>query len=432
MPYLIIFLLTLLNGVFAMAEASLIASRKVRLERKAKSGDWRAKIAYRLANDPHKFLSTTQIGITLIGILAGAYGGTEIAQDISDDLKIYPALAEFAGVLGFTLIVLFTTYLSIVVGELVPKSIAITRPETIAITLAPLMILLYYLTLPFIWLLTSSSKLLLSLLGVKKKDEPPVTEEELKILIEQSKQYGVLEEQETKMVKSVFRTADRNVSSVMTHRNELVWIDVNADSDAIMHTISQSTYSSFPVCNQSPDHVLGIVYIKDILIQLDQKKNIDIRALIRKPVYVPESMPALELLENFRKSGVHVALALDEYGVLEGIVTLHDVVEAIFGDIPVTQESRDEALHRSDGSWLIDGMMQTPRWSDLLGFHELTEEETGNYNTLGGFVMHQIGSIPKTGDRFEFHQHEFEVVDMDGMRVDKVLVKKIDPVMRDL
>jgi len=425
MALLIIFLLMIVNGVFAMAEASLIASRKIRLERLAKKGNWRAKIAFRLASDPHKFLSTTQLGITLISVIAGAYGASKIAGEIADKLRTLPFVSEFAATMGYVLIIFFITYLSIVIGELVPKTIAITKPEPIAMTLAPMMLLLYYIALPFIWFFTVSNKFVLSILRIKKKDEPPVTEEELKIIIEQSRKYGVLEQEESNMMKSIFRTADRNVSSLMTHRTDIVWIDVNSPASQMMDVVKQAIHTNFPVCDTSLDHVLGIVFIKDILIQLEKEKQINIRSLIKKPLYVPESMPALELLEDFRSSGKHVALVLNEYGSLEGIVTLHDVVEAIFGDIPATEQTRDEATQRADGSWLIDGMMATTKWSDLLGFHDLPEEETGNYNTLGGFVMHQLGSIPKTGDHFAFHDHVFEVMDMDGMRVDKVMVKKI-------
>jgi putative hemolysin len=425
MGYLILVLLMLVNGIFAMAEASLIAARRFRLEQRSKEGSRRAKWALKLINDPHKFLSTTQLGITLIGIVAGAYGATEIADKLASDLSRYPSVAEIAGPLGAILIVLFTTYLSIVVGELVPKTIAISRPETIAMALAPLLWLLYFITIPFIWLLTNSNKLVLRLLRIRKREEVPLSEEELKAMIEQSRKYGVLEEMESEMMKSIFKTADRRVNSIMTHRNDLVWLDKNADEAETMTIIENATHSSFPVCDRSLDHVLGIVFIKDVLLQLQREKRLDVSRLIKKPLYVPESMPALELLENFRSSGMHVAFALNEYGVFEGLVTLHDVTEAIFGDIPQMAQAKDEAVRRADGSWLIDGMMQTPRWSDMLGLYELTDDETGNYNTLGGFVMHQLGSIPKAGDQFQFRQYQFEVMDMDGMRVDKVLVSKL-------
>jgi putative hemolysin len=244
-------------------------------------------------------------------------------------------------------------------------------------------------------------------------------------LIEQGRQYGILEQQESDMMRSIFRTADRNVSSLMTHRTDVVWIDVDATEEEIMKIIRQGIHTSFPVCNKSLDQVVGIVWTKDILMHLNTDEKWNLHSLLKQPLFVPESMPALELLENFRSTGNHVSLVLNEYGSLEGIVTLYDVVEAIFGDIPMKEQSRDEAVQRADGSWLIDGMMQMPRWSDVIELHDFSDEDIGNYNTLGGFVMHQLGKIPATGEQFQFRNYNFEVVDMDGMRVDKVLVKKV-------
>ena len=251
----------------------------------------------------------------------------------------------------------------------------------------------------------------------------------MKHLIEQGRQYGVLEKQESDMMRSIFRTADRNVNTLMTHRNDIIWIDSASSLDEIQKLIEQTVHTSFPVCEKSLDHIIGIVSIKDILIQLSQKKEWNIRKIVKQPLYVPESMPALQLLESFRRSGNHVSLVMNEYGSLEGIVTLHDVVESIFGNIPVTdQHSQEEAVRRADGSWLIDGMMQTHEWSELLNIHDLADEETGNYHTLGGFMMPHLAKIPNPADHFKFRDYVFEVMDMDGKRVDKVLVKKSEPV----
>ena len=430
MEYLIILFLSLLNGVFAMAEVALISSRKIRLEKLAKHGNWRARIAYSLASDPHKFLPTVQIGMTAVSIIAGAYGGTEVAGKLSRDFANVEWIGEYAPFLGFVAVIILTTFLTLVIGELVPKTIGIARPEVIAMTLAPIMQVLYYVASPFIWLLSVSTRFILKMIRFNKKvEDPPVTTEELKHLIEQGRQYGILEKQESNMLRSIFRTADRNVSTIMTHRNEVVWIDINASREEVEKLIEQSVHMNFPVCNGSLDSVIGIVSMKDILVQLSRKKMLNLRELVKQPLFIPESMPVLELLENFRRSGVHVALVMNEYGVLEGIVTLHDVVESIFGNIPVTdQHLREEAVRRSDGSWLLDGMMPTHEWSELLNIHDLTEEEAGNYNTLGGFMMHRLGKIPKTGEGAEFRGHRFEVVDMDGKRVDKVLVQKLEPV----
>lgn len=427
MEYLIILSLTLLNGVFAMAEVALISARKIRLQKLAKHGNWRAKIAYTLANDPHRFLPTVQIGMTAVSIITGAYGGTEVAGKLSEDFAGVEWIGEYAGIFGFVTTVVITTFLTLVIGELVPKTIGISRPEVIAMALAPVMQLLYYVASPFIWLLTTSTKFILRLLRFNKNtNEPPVTEEELKHLIEQGRQFGVLEKQESDMLNSIFRTADRNVSTLMTHRNDIVWIDINDAPEQVQNLIENSVHTNFPVCNQSLDNILGIVSIKDILVVLSKKKTFNIAELIKQPQYVPESMPALELLDSFRKIGVHMCLVLNEYGALEGIVTLHDVVESIFGNIRMTsQDDTEEAVRRADGSWLMDGMMQTHEWSQLLNFHDLTEEEIGTYNTLGGFTFQRLGKIPKASDHFDFRNYRFEVVDMDGRRVDKVLVSKI-------
>lgn len=428
MEYLIILLLTIFNGVFAMAEVALISSRKIRLEKLAKQGNWRAKMAYNLAKDPHRFLPTAQIGMTAVSIIAGAYGGTEVADRLSADFEGIAWLGQYAGILGFVVTIVTTTFLTLVLGELVPKTIGMTRPEPIAIALAPAMQLLYYIASPFIWLLSVSTKFILTVMRLNKKtNEPPVTEEELKHMIEQGRQYGVLEQQESNMMRSIFRTADRNVSTLMTHRNEIIWIDSKASREDIRKLIEQTIHTTFPVCDQDLDHIIGIASVKDILIQISKGSDWNLAKLIRQPLYIPESMPAMELLEIFRKTGNHVSLVLNEYGSFEGIVTLHDVVEAIFGNIRIAnQQQEEEAVKRADGSWLIDGMMQTHDWSELLHIQDITEEETGNYNTLGGFMMHQLGKIPKEADSLTFRNHQFEVVDMDGRRVDKVLVKKLE------
>ncbi|MEO6167503.1 MAG: hemolysin family protein [Chitinophagales bacterium] len=426
MEYLIILFLTLFNGVFAMAEVALISSRKIRLEKLAKHGNWRAKIALNLARDPHRFLPTVQIGMTAVSIIAGAYGGTEVADRLSQDFSQIAWLGKYAGILGFVVTIASTTFLTLVLGELVPKTIGMTRPESIAIALAPVMQLLYYVTSPFIWLLSISTKFILRLLRFNKKaNEPPVTEDELKHLIEQGRQYGVLEQQESDMMRSIFRTADRNVSTLMTHRNDIVWIDSEATLEDIHKLIEQSVHTNFPVCKKNLDNIIGIASIKDILIKISKHEVWNLLDLVKQPLYVPESMPALELLESFRNTGNHVSLVMNEYGSFEGIVTLHDVVESIFGNIRVTdQHTQEEAVKRADGSWLFDGMMQTDDWSELLNIHDLSEEEAGNYNTLGGFMMHHLGKIPKSADSFLFRNYLFEVMDMDGKRVDKVLVQK--------
>ncbi|MCS6917129.1 MAG: hemolysin family protein [Chitinophagales bacterium] len=421
MPFLVIILLMVLNGVFAMAESALIAARRYRIEHMARQGNWRARMAFALVQDPNRFLSTTQLGITLISIGAGAYGGTEIASRLSDQLLAYPVLRDYAAPLGMLAIILLTTYLSMVIGELVPKTIGITHAETIALWLAPLIQGLYYVTLPFIWLLTRSNQLVLRLLRIRMPPEPPVTLEDLKIVIEKSRQHGVIEPRQSDMLRRIVRSSDRSAGSLMTHRTDVVWLNIHDSSESISRTLQQHAHSAYPVCDGSLDKLLGVVFLKDMLPALEQRR-FDLQALIKKPLLIPESLPLTDLLEAFRSHSVHFAIVLDEYGQFEGVVTLHDVVEAIMGEIPMSEQEQQEAVQRSDGSWLMDGMLQNAKWTSLLHLGEINDGDTP-FHTLGGFVLYRLGRIPRTGDTFAYGGFLFEVVDMDGLRVDKVLVR---------
>ncbi|MCS6991483.1 MAG: hemolysin family protein [Chitinophagales bacterium] len=423
MAFLVVIGLILLNGLFAMAEAALIAARRYRFEYMARKGSWKARIAFSLLQDPNKFLSTTQLGITLISIGAGAYGGTEIAGHFSEQFAHYPALSHYAGPLGMLAIVLLTTYLSMVIGELVPKTIGMTHAESIALWLAPLIQGLYYVTLPFIWLLTRSNRLVLWLLRVRTPQEPPITLEDLKIIIEKSRQQGVLEPQQSEILRRIVRSSDRTAGSVMTHRTDVIWLDKKADGELVSRIVRQHPHTAYPVVDKSPDQLVGVVFLKD-LIDAILLKPFSLTRFIKKPLYVPETMPLTDLLEAFRRHGVHFAVVLNEYGQFEGVVTLHDVMEAIVGVIPDQQNPEEEAIRRSDGSWLMDGMLQHAKWTSLLNMGDLAELANSGYHTLGGFIMDRLGRIPRTGDSFAYHGYVFEVVDMDGLRVDKVLIRK--------
>lgn len=426
MEFIIIGLLMLLNGLFAMAEIALVSSRKIRLKKLAKHGNKRAAIALALSEDPEKFLPTVQIGMTAVSVFAGAYSGSTIGADLSDWIAQFSFLKDYANILGYFIVVSITTFFTLVVGELVPKTIGLNRPEEVAILLAPLMKGVALVASPLIYILNFWTAIILKVLKVKKKKESPVTEEELIHLIEQGEEHGVLEKSETQMVKSVFRMSDNRVDSFMTHKSDLVWIDESEDKEEILKKISDSSHSYFPVCNGSTDDVIGLVSVKDIFIQLHESNSIDLKNIIRDPLFVPETMPAIELLETFRKTRNHTGLIVNEFGSLEGIVTLYDIMEALVGELPDEEgsDAETEVVTRKDGSMLIDGMMQINEWSELLQLTDLTEKETGIYKTLGGFVMHQVGKIPRAGDLFHFGNYVFEVMDMDGMRVDKVLVKK--------
>jgi putative hemolysin len=419
----IIFLLLIANGVFAMSEIAVVSARKARLQQWANEGDAKARLALDLANAPNQFLSTVQIGITLIGILAGAFGGATIAGKLAAGLADLPLLGAYSHPIALGIVVLGLTYASLIVGELVPKRLALNHPERIAMAVALPMRWLSRLAAPLVHLLSASTDAVLRFLGIQPAAEPPVTEEEIRVLLEQGTRAGMFEEIEQEMVERVLRLGDRRVASVMTPRTEIVWIDVDASPGEIRRIIAESPTSRFLVAAESLDNVLGIVHAKDLLARTLAGEAIDLRTLAQPPLYVPESMRALTVLEMFKQSGVHTALVVDEYGGIQGLVTPSDILEAIVGDIPTANELREpQAVQREDGSWLLDGMLSIDEFKELFHLTALPGEEQGVYQTLAGFVIMQLGRIPATSDHFEWQGLRFEVVDMDGHRVDKVLV----------
>ena len=424
---LFVFLLILANGLFAMAEIAILSSRKVRLQQRANEGDLRARAALELAETPNRFLSTVQIGITLIGILAGAYGGATIAHELAAQLERISFLAPYSHAISLGVVVLGITYLSLILGELVPKRLALNSPERIACALATPMRLVAVLAFPAVRLLSLSTEVVLRLLGVQPTAEPPVTEEEIKILIEQGTQAGVFEAAEQDMVERVFRLGDRHVGVLMTPRTEIVWLDVEDSSEQIQSRITSTVHSRFLVAQGALDQVLGIVHAKDLLARSLEGQPFDLKACLRQPLFVPESMRALKVLELFKQSGTHLALVVDEYGGIEGLVTLNDILEAIVGDLPSIDEAAEPpVVQREDGSWLLDGMLPVDEVKELFQLAQLPEEETGTYQTLGGMVMSHLGRIPSAADHFEWAGLRFEVIDMDGHRVDKVLVAPVE------
>ncbi len=427
--FLVLAFLIILNGIFAMSEIALVSSRKIRLEKLAKGGSKRAATALKLVEDPNKFLPTVQIGMTAVSILAGVFSAATIGGDLAEWFRHFSFMKDYANFLGYFLVVTATTFFTLVVGELVPKTIGLNKPEQIAVLTAPFMQFVSWIASPLILILNFWTSLILKGLSItRKKSEPPVTEEELTHLIEQSGEHGVLEKEETQIIKSVLRIGDRRVDSFMTHRSDLIWID-KQDSDAeILRKLSETTHSNFPLCRESLDEVLGIVSIKDIFMQVVQTGKINLDLITKDPMYVPETLDAIELLEIFRKSRVHCGLILNEYGSLEGMVTLHDLMEAMMGELPNAEEAHveDMIVTRDDGSLLIDGRAQTDVWMDALGLSDPGEADPEIYKTLGGFVMHQLGKVPQEADSFVFAGYIFEVVDMDALRVDKVLVRRTE------
>lgn len=423
MEILIILALVILNGIFAMAEIALVSSRKVRLEEKAIKGSSGAKIALHLLQKPEEFLSTVQIGITLIGIIAGAYGGAAWVNDISSYFEQFSLIKEYAVEIAYVIVVGVITYLSIIIGELVPKSIAYSNPEGIAIALAPLLQFLSIITKPIVKFLSLSTKIVVKVFRIKQVKEPPVTEEELKMLIDQGSQFGTFEKNESEILKSIFRFSDREAYSIMINRQDIVWINVNDPKANIEAAIKNTTYSRLPLCDESIDNIIGILKVKDYLSETEDKKEINLRDLVTQPLFIPSNMPAIKILDRFRETKIHLAIVIDEYGATEGMITLHDLVENILGELPERYEDFEKPVfEREDGSLLVDGSILLDELQDIL---KIRFDLQRDYTSLGGFAMTMLNRIPKTGDSFISLNHKFEVVDMDGKRVDKVLIQKI-------
>jgi putative hemolysin len=419
----IIIALVFANGIFAMAEIALVSARKGRIQQLANEGNTRARAALDLANDPGDFLSTVQVGITLIGILAGAFGGATVAAELTAKFREIPGLEPYSHALGLGLVVLGITYLSLIIGELVPKQLALNNPERIAIAMAPLMRLLSRLAFPVVWVLSTSTDAVLRFLQIRPSAEPPVTEAEIHALLQQGTQAGVLEPTEHEMMRRVLRLGDRRVEALMTPRPEIVWLDPEAPREETHRRITESAHSRFLVARESLDHVLGVVQAKNLLAHTLTDQPIDLHTTLEQPLYVPESMQALLVLERFKESGTHTALVVNEYGGLEGLVTPTDILEAIVGDIPGAGEAAEpSAVRREDGSWLVDGMMPVDEFKDLFRTGPLPGEEEHLYQTVAGFVILQLGHIPVPAEHFDWAGWRFEVMDMDGHRIDKMLI----------
>ncbi|MEH2423099.1 MAG: hemolysin family protein [Nostoc sp.] len=420
---LIILVLIIANGVFSMSEMAIVSARKVRLQQLANQGDTKAKAALKLAESPNHFLSTVQVGISLIGILTGAFGGATIANRVAIYIKRVPLLAPYSDPLSFGIVVLLITYFSLIVGELVPKRLALNNPERIASIVAIPMQALAAIASPVVYLLSASTDLILRVLGITASTEPQVTEEEIKILIEQGTEAGTFEEAEQDMVERVFRLGDRPVSYLMTPRPDIVWLDLEDSADENRQKMVDSAYSRYPVCQGGLDNVLGVIPVTDLLARSFRGEPLDLTVGLRQPVFVPESTRGLKVLELFKQTITHMALVVDEYGVIQGLVTLNDIMSEIVGDVPSTDgQDQPQAVQREDGSWLLDGMLPVEEFLELFGMEEWQSEERGSYQTLGGFVITNLARIPAAADYFEWQSMRIEVMDMDGNRVDKVLV----------
>jgi len=411
--------LILVNGILAMSEAALVASRKARLQQRAGEGDRASGLALKLIEDPNTFLSTTQIGITLIGVLAGAVGGATIAEVLAGWLQQVPYLAEYSETIALAIVVILITALSIWIGELVPKRLGIHSPERIARIVAGPMLVISVVFYPFIKLMGNATNLVLRLIGIKASNEPPITEEELQMLMTQGTEAGVFEEAEQDMVEGVFSLRDQRVYSLMTPRTEIVWLDVDDDIEIIRTKIAESEYSRFPVRQDSLETILGIVKSRDLLVQSLSHAEIKLKDVLKPAYFIPETMFASRALEVFKEKGTELLLVIDEFGGLQGLITIHDILEEIVGEIEFDEP---QATQRQDGSWLLDGMLANDEFKEIFHLDSLPHED--EYETLSGFMMVSLGRVPQTADHFEWHDMRFEVIDMDGRRVDKVLVTK--------
>jgi putative hemolysin len=420
---IIVLMLVIVNGIFAMTEMAMVSSRKTRLQNRADKGDTGAQKALDALKDPNRFLSSIQIGITLIGILAGVFGGATVAKNLGGWLSGFPAVGHYGPAIGIGTVVVGITYLSLVLGELVPKRLALNNAEAIASFMAAPMRLLTRLAAPIIFLLSLSTNAILTILRVRHEQELSHTEDEIKIIIEESTQAGIFEKSEQDLVNRALSLGDRNVNDIMTPRPDIVSIDIDDRPEEMWEKITTSGHSQFPVHSQDPDNILGIVSIKDVCAQSVGAKGQDLQSILMQPLFVPESLQALKVLELFKQSRTHVALVVDEYGTVQGIVTLHDILEAMVGDLPSAASAADSSVVlRKDGSWLIDGLLSIDKFKEVFHIDAMPQEDMGLYHTIAGFMLFHFNKIPSTGDHFEWAGLQFEVVDMDGNRIDKVLV----------
>jgi putative hemolysin len=420
MEILILLLLILINGLFVMSEIALVSARKGRLESLSNKGDLKAKAALHLTENPDKFLSTAQIGITLISILTGVYSGEKFSEDLKPFLEKIEFFKPFADTLSTVLIVILVTFLSIILGELVPKRLGLIRAEKIARVVAGPMNFLSSVAYPIVWLLNNITKIIFKLFNIKASADSAITEEEIKAMITEGSEHGTIEEEEKDIIERVFHLGDRNITSLMTHRTEILWFDILDTVQTITEQHEQINYSTYPVCDKTVDDIQGIIYIKDLL---KAPPSTVLKDLAKPALFVPENNSPYQVLEKIKQSKIHSCFIVNEYGTLEGMLTLNDILEAIVGDVPQTGQEEYEIVKRNDGSYLVDAQIT---FYDFLSRFEKTEwmnEGEHEFDTIAGFVLHELERIPITGETFEWRGFQFEIVDMDGQRIDKLIVK---------
>jgi putative hemolysin len=426
MEILLLLLLILVNGAFSMSEIAVVSSRKARLQRMVDEGVPGAASAAGLHDEPSGFLSTVQIGITSIAVLTGALGEGLIAGPFAEWLATFPVLASQARLIAVVTVVAAITYLSVLIGELVPKRLALLAPERVASAVAPSMIWLSRVARPLVWLLSTSSSLVLGVFGARRSGAPPVTDDEIKVLMEQGAVAGIFHESEHAIVSNVLRLDEQRLGAIMTPRMDIDLIDLDDDDDVIRRRVAESAHSRVVVCRGGLDNVVGMLRPGDLLKAALAGEQLDIEAALKPAHFVPETITVTQLLESLRRERLRFALVVDEYGELQGLVSLTDVLTSIVGDLPASEAPGDEeVVQRADGSWLIDGSISIDRLLTLLNLEEIEEDGDNGFHTLGGFAMHRLGRIPAVADRFDAVGYRFEVVDMDRNRVDKLLVSKL-------
>jgi len=430
---LLIFVLLILNGIFSMSELAVVSARRIRLQQSAENGSKGAQAALDLAENPSHFLSTVQIGITLVGILAGAFGGATIAEILAGQLGKIPPLAPYAAAIAFTIVVAVITYFSIIIGELIPKSLALNSPEKIATIVSRPMKVLSYISSPVVWLLTTPTALVLKVFRVHASVEPPVTDEEIKGLIDAGTKAGVFEETEQNLIESVIHLGDQGVTSLMTPRTKIVWLDLENSPEKIREQLIDSRFSRLPVARGGLDNLVGYAAAKALLGHFLKENELSPTAVLRQPLYIPETITILELLEKFRLSHTHFAIIVDEFGGVEGLVTIHDVLEAIVGELPNSQHTLPEQGIKpgENGSMIFDGQVSINDFKEALGVKELPFEERDGYHTVAGFALARLGKLPAIGDRFRWNKYEFEIISMERNRVDKVRMTPFPALMEE-
>ncbi len=424
---ILLFILFLINGIFSMTEMAVVSVRKARLQNLVEEGSKKAQSAMDLVNNPNDFFSTIQIFISLVGVFMGAFGASAFSEPLAQLLAKVNSLKPVSGTLATLLVSMLITFFSLVIGELIPKRIAVSNPEGISMRMAGFMKGLAFITRPVVKVLSWATTIGIKILGVRDSTEIPVSEDEVKVMIEQGKQVGVFEEKEQDIVESVFRMSDRTVDAMMAPRTEITWIDLEEPVSKSLENILSTDSMFYPVVRGNPDNIIGVLSSKKLMDAYIRQDQIDFEKLAETPLFIPESKPALDVLDDLRDSGKQVAIVMDEYGGFSGMISLMDILEELIGDVPGIGDSREEPaiIQRSDGSWLLDGQLDIDELKEVLDVRELPDEDRVGFQTLGGFVLNEIGHIPFSGEKFTWSHFDFEVVDMDHKRIDKVMVTEV-------